>query len=344
MPEHREEPSIAAAHALHLADLVTRWGVTAEDLFAGTGLDAEALVDPKARVSVAALEQLATRATALTGEPGLGFYLGLQVPISSHGYVGFAAMASSTLGDALDVAVRFAPTRTNAIAFRAHLGGEAAAVVLEELCPLGAARELVVFSLLVGLQHVAEGLTGKRMEGAADFALPEPPYIGRFRHLVRGGMRFGQPENQLVFPASALSLPLSMADPVALRLARDQCQRELDELGAGASAAARVRSLMNERRRAGGFVTLDETARALGLSTRTLKRRLADEGTDFTTLLDEQRRQRALLLLRSADLSVEAVAEQVGYSDVANFSRAFRRWSGTTPTAYRRDAPRGKRA
>ena len=81
---------------------------------------------------------------------------------------------------------------------------------------------------------------------------------------------------------------------------------------------------------------LDETARALGLSTRTLKRRLAAEGTDFTPLLDEQRRHRALLLLRSADLSVEAVAEQVGYSDVANFTRAFRRWSGTTPTAYRR--------
>jgi AraC-like DNA-binding protein len=92
---------------------------------------------------------------------------------------------------------------------------------------------------------------------------------------------------------------------------------------------------MNEARPGGGFPTLDAAARTLGLSSRTLKRRLADEGTDFTTLLDEQRRQRALLLLRSANLSVEAVAEQVGYSDVANFTRAFRRWSGTTPTAYR---------
>jgi len=253
-------------------------------------------------------------------------------------------MASPTVGDALDVAVRFAPTRTNAIALRAHTTGDVAAVVLEELVPLGAARELVVVSFLVGLQHVAEGLTGKRMEGAADFALPEPPYVARFRHLVHGGMRFDQPAHRLVFPASTLALPLVMADPVALRLAREQCQRELDELGAAGGAAARVRSLMNERHRVGGFLTLDETARALGLSTRTLKRRLADEDTDFTSLLDEQRRQRALILLRSAELSVESVAEQVGYSDVANFTRAFRRWSGTTPTAYRRDAQKGKRA
>jgi AraC-like DNA-binding protein len=93
---------------------------------------------------------------------------------------------------------------------------------------------------------------------------------------------------------------------------------------------------MNEPRREVSAVSLDETARALGLSSRTLKRRLADEGTDFSTILDDQRRQRALLLLRSADLSVEDVAARVGYSDVANFTRAFRRWAGTTPTAYRR--------
>jgi AraC-like DNA-binding protein len=295
-------------------------------------------------VSIAALEQLATRAAALTGEPGLGFYLGLQVPVSSHGFVGFAAMASPTLGEALDVAVRFAPTRTNAIALRAQTGGGAASVVLEELAPLGAARELLVCSMLVGLQHAAEALTGKRMEGSADFALPEPPHAARFRHLIRGGMRFGQPAHQIVFDASALALPVVMADPVALRLARDQCQRELDEIGAGASAAARVRAFLNEPRREGAPAGLDETARALGLSARTLKRRLADEGTDFSTLLDDQKRQRALLLLRSADLSVEDVAARVGYSDVANFTRAFRRWAGTTPTAYRRAEQKGRRS
>jgi AraC-like DNA-binding protein len=342
MQELAEQPTIAAAHALHLADLVTRWGVTAEDLFAGTGLSVEGISDPRARLSIAALEQLAVRAAALTGEPGLGFCLGLQVPVSSYGFVGFAAMASPTLGDAIDVAVRFTPTRTSAFALRAQTDGGVASVVLEELSPLGAARELVVFSMLVGLHRAAESLTGKRTEGSADFALPEPAYAGRFQHLIHGGMRFGQPVHQLVFDAASLSLPVVMADPVALRLARDQCQRELDALGGG-SAAARVRARMNEPGREVGTVSLDDTARALGLSARTLKRRLAGEGTDFTTLLDEQRRQRALLLLRSADLSVEEVARRVGYSDVANFTRAFRRWAGTTPTAYRRADPRGKR-
>src|ERR1700733_8293201 len=120
MPEFHEEPYLAAAHALHLAELCTRWGVRADELFEGTGLDVEALSEPRARVSIPALERLATRAAALTAEPGLGFYLGLQVPVSAHGFVGFAAMASPTVGDALDVAVRFAPTRTSACALRAQ--------------------------------------------------------------------------------------------------------------------------------------------------------------------------------------------------------------------------------
>jgi AraC-like DNA-binding protein len=73
------------------------------------------------------------------------------------------------------------------------------------------------------------------------------------------------------------------------------------------------------------------------ISPRTLRRRLADAKVSFSTLLDEARRDRALLLLRSRDASTKDVAERVGYSNVANFMRAFRRWTGQTPAAYRRE-------
>src|SRR6185437_5482595 len=98
-----------------------------------------------------------------------------------------------------------------------------------------------------------------------------------------------QPAHQIVFDPKILALPLVMADPVALELAKRQCERELDELRVSAAVATRVRALLPKRE--GGFLTLDEVAKSLGLSTRTLKRRLADEGTDFSSLLDEQRRE-----------------------------------------------------
>ena len=338
MSESSEGRSIAAAQALHLAELTGRWGVSREQLFDGLGLDVDSLSDPKRRLPLPVFAELARRAKALTGEPGLGFYLGLQMRVSAYGYLGFAAMASPTLGEALELAVRFAPTHSDALALRLHVSGPSASLVLEELAPLGAAADVIVLSLLVGLHEIAATLTGQRLVDTADVAFPEPAYAARFQHLAGGRFRFGQPAHQLVFEASALALPLVQADAAAHRLAREQCERELDELGYEAQATARVRALLP--RRGGGFHTLPEAASLLSLSPRTLKRRLADEGTDFSTLLEEQRRERSLLLLRSRDLSVAEVAEDVGYSDIANFTRAFRRWTGATPTAFRRSAKR----
>jgi AraC-like DNA-binding protein len=326
---------------MHLAELVERWGVEPARMLHGTGLDEATLADPKARITVPVLEELATRAKALTGEPGLGFYLGLSMRASSHGFVGLAAMASGTVREALDLAVRFGPTRTDVIALRTHVGGGVASIVVEELHPLGAAQDIMILSLLVGFHAIGEAITGKPMMGSADIAFPEPAYVARFPHVVRGGIRFGQPSHQLVFDEAVLDLPLVMADKGALALARAECERDLAALGFARSAAGRVRELC--ARRSGGLPSLDEAASALALSSRTLKRRLAEEGTGFGAILDEQRKDRALLLLRSGELSVEAVAERVGYSDVANFTRAFRRWTGATPTAFRKSGAKAAR-
>ncbi len=327
-------PFIAASHAQQLVELVARWGVTQEALFQGTGIDPASFADPKARAPVPLVATIAARAKALTGEPGLGFYLGLSMRASSHGYLGFAAMASATLGDALDVAVRFTPTRTDAMALHKHVSNGVVSVVVEELAPMGEATDVLVLSMLIGLQVVGEALAGCRMSGSADVALPEPPNMDRFQNVVRGGIRFGQPVHQLVFDASALDLPLVMADKAAHALAREQCERELAELGYDGQASRRLRALMEQKD--AGFPSLDEAAKVLGFSPRTLKRRLDDEGTSFSAIVDELRRQRALILLRSPAMSVDDVADRVGYSDIANFTRAFRRWTGMTPTAYRR--------
>lgn len=332
------EPTVTAGLARQIVDLVARWGVGAADLLDGSGLDLAAVSDPHRRLSVASFDRLSARAKALTGEPGLGFYLGLAARVSAYGYLGFAALASPTLGDALELAVRFSPTRTDALALRLHTRGDVAALVIEERAALGAGADVLVLSLLVGLREIAVALSGRTLEDGADVAFAEPPWAARFAHLTRGRMRFGQPEHRLVFPAEALAFPITFADPGAEQLAREQLERELSALRLEESAAARVRARLPQER--GGFRTLPEIARLLHLSPRTLKRRLADEGTDFTALLEDERRARALLLLRAPGASVAEVAFDLGYSDVANFTRAFRRWTGETPTAYRRGAAR----
>jgi AraC-like DNA-binding protein len=253
--------------------------------------------------------------------------------ISAHGYLGFAAMTAPTVREALAVAIRFAPTRTNALTLGLHEKGSLVSLVLEEQADFRTARDVVLMALVVGIWQIGNALTGKMLAGTADVAFPAPAYAERFAAKAPN-VRFGQPCNQLVFDASVLDLPLAFADPVARQLAVEQCERSLDALGESGRLIARVRELVYVQDR--GFRSLEDVASELRVSARTLKRKLSLQGVTYSDLLEVKRREVALLLLRSPSLSLDEVAEQLGYSDVANFSRAFRRWTGVAPGAYRR--------
>lgn len=327
------DSTIPAVHALHLADVVERFGVPRADFFADAGITEEELLVPDRKLSVAMLEKLVVRARTMTGEPGLGFHLGTTMRIAGHGYLGFAAMTSATVREALTTVVRFAPTRTDALAFHVHTEGSMASVVIEERAPLGEAREVVVLALLTGIGRLGNLLTGRELTGVIELAFPEPDYVRRFEHMSTGPMRFAQPSNRLLFDASVLDLPITTHDPVAQKLAYEQCERELDVASQSTRIVARVRELLPDEH--GGFRSLDDVARKLGVSSRTLKRKLAELGTSYSSLLEAQRRERATMLVRAGDLTVDQIAGRLGYSDAANFVRAFRRWTGMTPKAFR---------
>jgi AraC-like DNA-binding protein len=333
----RDEFTLPAVHALHLVQLCARWRVAPARLLAGTGLDEAALAAPGRRLPLETVIALVARARELSGEPALGFHLGLQMRIAWHGMLGFAAMASSTVRDALEIAIRFAPTRTNALALRLDVAGETAALAIEERAPLGAAQDAIVLALVVGIWQIGNALCGRVLGGSVDLAFPEPTYYAPFARLAPARLRFDQPEHRILFDAAILELPCGQGDPVARQLAREQCERELAALGA-TDPLAQVRALLPAGPGAdtSGFRTQDEVAHEMGVSARTLKRRLAEHGTTFRALLDQARRDRATLLLRDGKLGVDEIGALLGYADPANFGRAFRRWTGTSPSEFRK--------
>ncbi|MFW6197660.1 MAG: AraC family transcriptional regulator [Myxococcota bacterium] len=330
------EPTLPAVHALHMAELLERWDVPAARLYAGLDLPERVLSEPDGRIPLSTVEKLVERARALSGEPALGLHLGLQMRISAHGDLGFAAMTAPTVREALDVAVRFTPLRTTALGLRLHEQNDVAALVVEERASFGTARDVVLLSLIVGIWQIGNALTGRELRGDVDLAIEEPDYMRRFAGFAPGTIRFGRPNNQIVFERSVLDLPLIMADRASQRVAREQCERALEALGREGELLTRVRVLIP--REDGGVRTLPEVAARVHMSERTLKRRLTDHGTTFSRLVDEHRRDAAMLLLRSPDLSIEEIADRTGYSDAANFTRAFRRWTGVSPRAFRRSA------
>ncbi len=331
-------PTIPAIHALHLAEVASRFGVDSDALLRASGLDARALAEPSARITVPELVALVERARSLTGEPGLGFHVGLQMRIASHGYLGLAAMTSSSVRDAIAVAIRFAPTRTTAISLSLDVDGDEARLVMNEHADFGPAHDACVLALLTGIWTIGNALTGlelaqhgPRGAASADVTFREPPYFARFAALVPP-VRFGQERTCLRFARTLLDRPLVTGDPAASRLTLEQCERELEALAP--RFALRVRAALPSPD--GGCRSLVEVARAMHTSPRTLKRRLATEGTSFSAILEEARRLRAEQLLRS-DRGLDAIASELGYADAASFSRAFRRWTGRAPGAWRKD-------
>jgi AraC-like DNA-binding protein len=324
--------TLPCIYAQYLVELVKRWGVTADDLLAGSGVRPEALSDPELRISTEMAATVLERARTLTREPALGFYLGTQMRLSAHGALGVAALSASSVREAVELAIQFMPIVTTAFGLRLRIDGPKASIILEEHADFGNARDIVLLSILMSLARIGEGMTRQDLGGFADLALPEPYY---YRRLIRLAprLRFNQPVHRLLIDTDQLSVPYTMGDAVALQRARNECERILDSISGAAATTARVRSFMN--RGNGRLATLAEAATALHVSARTLRRQLATEGTSFSTLLDDERRERAILLLHSRSLPLKKIAGSLGFANVANFSRAFVRWTGKRPSEHR---------
>jgi AraC-like DNA-binding protein len=332
----REQPAHTVPLFLvaRLLELVERWHVPASDLLSGTGLTPDALSEnPFGRLPVQQMCAVLTRARRLTGEPGLGYYHGLQMRAPAFGTLGLAMQTSPSVRQALEVALKFSPVFSTALSLTLRVDRDVATLSLDENVDLGEARDIVVISMMLGIRAVFWALTGREDDGAGDLAIAEPAYQVRFAHLVPR-WRFGQSANRLIFGASTLDLPVVTADSTGLRVARTLCERALDALGYDSRIVDCVRGLL--AREEGGFRSVDEIASRIHLSPRTLKRRLAAQGATFSALVEQERRERAMVLLRSRHLSVAEVANHLDYATASTFVRAFHRWTGTTPAAYRR--------
>jgi AraC-like DNA-binding protein len=320
---------LPGAYIRDFVELTARWKVDPARLLRGLPVTVDALADPATRVPLQVCEALVARGLALTKEPSLGVHMGMAMRVSSHGFLGFAAMTANTVREALELAARFVSTRTSALGIALHVEGELASVAIEERTPLpGALREVLVLALVIGLWQLGNQLTGKQLDGFGECAIPRPAFP-----IPDARLRFDRPANRLVFPSSALELPLVTADAAAKRLASAQLERELASVEEG-DLVGRVRAMLREDSPA-----LVDAARSLKMSPRTLKRRLADLGTTYSELRDDQRRQRALLLLDDRSLSISEIAARLGYTELPNFTRAFKKWTGSTPAAYRATPP-----
>lgn len=302
------------------------------------GLTEDILQDPSSRVALTSLNGILNSAISHYNPFVLAECMGARMKLSSHGFTGFAVMTASNVGEALAIAQKYVALRIEFVSLRLEAEHETCHLFINDTLNLHPLREAVLLALAYGFYSMGRMATGHKLFARVDLDFPEPPGLLAMTPTRSGLLRFGQPHNRFSFSSSYLDYPLLMADPVALRLALEQCEQEMTQLGRHGNFLSRVRQLIEQgctEKAGSGFPSVEQVAAALHLSSRTLKRQLAQHETSFSELLEESSKRRSVLLLEDHRLSIEHISERLGYSDLSNFTRAFKRWTGLTPKAYR---------
>lgn len=311
-------------------------GLAIDACLADTGLDWRLLADPGAEVDAEQELQLMRNLHRHLGRrPGSGLAIGRRYQLSSYGIWGFALLSSPTYGDAARLGLRYLDLTYAFHGMRLEEHGEEVHLILDDSQVPDDLRAFLLERDLAGMLQVQRELFSRDLPVLRiDLRQPAPADVTPFIEEIGVLPRFGQPDNRVVFPRRLLDLPLAGANPQAAQLCEQQCQALLAKRSQRGGLAGRIRGLLLER--PGSLPDMEQVAVSLHMSVRTLRRRLELEGISFRLLLEEVRQTLAEELLATGALSLEEIAERLGYSEVSNFIHAFKRWKGVAPRRFLR--------
>lgn len=266
--------------------------------------------------------------------PSIGIDIGWRMPLTSFGNVGRAMLSSATFLEALQVCQRFWQlVGPDLILHVAMHEGLVVATISTLPTVQGQFRRVTIDAAMATFYRGVQTLLSDAVDRTEIwFDYPAPEHAEEIRKRIPVA-RFGMPIAQCRVPIELLQHKLPLASAVGRRSAMQLC--EIEERTAGLQDRLSGRVQMRLGFDASGYPTLEQTAAAFHMTERTLRRRLQDEGTTYSGLLDEARRRDAVRLLWNPELDVADIAERLGYSDGANFTRAFRKWTGVAPSHFR---------
>ncbi len=304
-----------------------------EPLFRRTGLDVEATRDPDARYPQRATALLWRLAVEKTRDPCFGIEVAMHCSPTMFHALGFAVLASGTLREALERVVRFVPFVSSAASASLHERGSQYRFVISSSAQYSLADESVD-ALVALLVRVARVLASRSFSPVRiELRRPRPEPHAAFQRYFRCPIEFDAPENVIVIDRRGADAPLHGAVPEVARLNEQVAARALVRMHA-ARLSDRVRALLVERLPS-GELSKGDVARGLKMSARSLQRRLTAEGTTYAQILDGTRRGLAITYVGQSLCSIGEIGHLLGFSRAPSFVRAFRRWTGVAPTAYR---------
>lgn len=316
-------------------------GMATEAFLRGAGITREQLAQPHQQLPFLPVQQQLRRILDETGDPLIGLRLSALVNLAALGVLGYVAQTSSTLANLVDTTIRFDMLLSNVGRTWERRDGNSVlwgwdCFVEDDLvrratidCVTGC-RAVMINNLL--RRHASPVVLGVRLPHPS----PRDPHLQREYEVFFGcPVQFNQPEASLLLAADAMEQTLSLADPELHSRLEEHASLLLNKRVGSVALVDQVRGAVRGQLAQGRAPTREEIAEELGLSGRTLHRHLQEDGSSFRDILDEVRLQMAKDYLRESALTVEAIAQRLGFQESQSFIRWFRPQAGVTPGEFR---------
>lgn len=339
----RPDPRVPVRYYLRLADVLAAQQVDIVRVMQELHLPRVLVNEADATLRFSQVERLLERLEQVTGRSDLGFQLGRLLSLSTHSIVGFGMLSCPTVERALSFVARY--FRLVMPTFRLRYVNHADFSELHFTPVIAMGHACLAFHLeAIGMAAMrdVQDLTGEHAPACRlHLSIPRPPHAHLYTRLRGVDVEFGTesvPGVRLRFAADLRRYPLTLADPNALKVAEHRCRAQVAQVASVRQFADWV--AMTLREVGEGLPSLAELAAMLNISPRTLNRYLEREGTTFRELSGRIQHELARERLGAGAMSITEVAYSLGFSDPANFTRAFRDREGCSPREFCRRAHR----
>lgn len=313
-----------------------RLGLDTEAILSSTGVSRKVIDDPDGRLAVGQVRALWAAAVAQSGDPDLALHAAEALPFGAYKVIDHLAASAPTIGRALHSVSTYFPLINTAVELPIEIGDDQVsfgARAPHNPAALTRAYAEYTFAAVYLRTRDAAGvpfpLLGVELSHAA------PPKTSEHERVFGCPVRFDQPRCRMIVARSVWDMPTASAEPLLFQVLDEHASLLLERVPSRTGFAADVRAAI-ARELSGGDAGLDNVARQLAMSPRTLQRRLGELEVSYSDLVDETRRGLCMTYLSDSDVSLGEVAYLLGFSGQSSFTRAFKRWTGNTPTEYRR--------
>lgn len=308
-------------------------GLKRELVLREANIDSALIAGDRTRVSSASFRQLATYLIAELQDENAGLLAHRTKP-GSFAMMCYAGIGCPTLGQFLQRCIDFNALVNDDVTLKLQRDGEQARYSLIPV-PGAVDDDELIIMVLLGITHRLLNWTiGQTIAlDRVDITRKQPSYAHEYNFLFMAPVHFGQKTNSLSFAANYLDMPIVQTGLELDQFLSTPTIHLMTSHDSGRSLTSKIRAMIRADV-AGHFPEFSAIAKTLQMTTATMRRRLRSEGSSYRQLKDDMRRDTAIYHLSRGTISIDNVAELVGFSEPTSFFRAFKRWTGVTPRDY----------